>query len=574
MNYLYKTEPRDYQRRVTASALNHIYTQDQDFYNLFMWMGTGKTKTAIDIVSNLYMDYEIDAVLLIAPNGIQKQWLTDQVPEHSPVKYYPFLWNNKKSKQYIDKLGDFLGNNNYVSPEITASTEADLLKSPIHKEQTSQEGLAVRSDGRHLKWFFVNVERFSTKDKTRLKAFTEYLKYFKCAIILDEATRIKTPDSLRTKMILEIRKLAKYAFPLTGTLITNSPFDAYSICDFASSGFWGCSYFIFKHRYGMLVRDTNHITGKQYDRLMSQKDFDIVKWHIKKGNKPEEIAIYTGINVKNIQEIINNPGKNNPFKNLDDIKNKLAHCSAFVSKEEALPELPPKIFKTIEIEMNPDQVRIYNELKKTMLSEYAGQELTVQNKLTQMLRLQQITGGFFPYENITDTEITREVKPIGTQNPKLTAIIDYLEDNCAGNEKIIIWSRFVAEIKMITRELKKMFPEKRTEAYYGGVNQDERGIIQSDFAAGNIDFIVINQATGAMGLNFQISNLHFYFSNDYSIEKRLQSEDRSHRYGQKNAVIYVDLVVPETVDYLIYGALKNKMDLVNYFKSKRLKDIL
>ena len=77
-----------------------------------------------------------------------------------------------------------------------------------------------------------------------------------------------------------------------------------------------------------------------------------------------------------------------------------------------------------------------------------------------------------------------------------------------------------------------------------------------------------------MGLNFQISSLHFYFSNDYSIERRLQSEDRSHRFGQKNTVIYIYLVVPKTVDYLVYASLRNKMDLVNYFKGKSLEELL
>ena len=39
-----------------------------------------------------------------------------------------------------------------------------------------------------------------------------------------------------------------------------------------------------------------------------------------------------------------------------------------------------------------------------------------------------------------------------------------------------------------------------------------------------------------------------YYSNGYDLEKRLQSEDRAHRIGQKKAVTYVDILAEETVD--------------------------
>ena len=54
-----------------------------------------------------------------------------------------------------------------------------------------------------------------------------------------------------------------------------------------------------------------------------------------------------------------------------------------------------------------------------------------------------------------------------------------------------------------------------------------------------------------------------YFSNNYSLELRQQSEDRAHRIGQKNNVTYIDLMVPGSVDEKIIKALLSKRDLAN-----------
>lgn len=54
-----------------------------------------------------------------------------------------------------------------------------------------------------------------------------------------------------------------------------------------------------------------------------------------------------------------------------------------------------------------------------------------------------------------------------------------------------------------------------------------------------------------------------YYSNNYSLETRLQSQDRIHRIGQNNKCTYIDLVVPQTVDEAILKRLKEKKELSN-----------
>ena len=62
-----------------------------------------------------------------------------------------------------------------------------------------------------------------------------------------------------------------------------------------------------------------------------------------------------------------------------------------------------------------------------------------------------------------------------------------------------------------------------------------------------------------------------YYSNGYDLEKRLQSEDRAHRIGQKKTVTYVDLIAEDTVDNKIVKALRKKVNIASEVMGEELK---
>ena len=65
-----------------------------------------------------------------------------------------------------------------------------------------------------------------------------------------------------------------------------------------------------------------------------------------------------------------------------------------------------------------------------------------------------------------------------------------------------------------------------------------------------------------------------YYSNNYDLEKRIQSEDRAHRIGQKNNVTYVDIICEKTVDENIVNSLRGKIDLASQSLGEKLKEWL
>ena len=61
-------------------------------------MGTGKTKMTLDIAADKFMRGEIDTLCVIAPNGVQKQWVTQAIPMHgtSAIKWRADVWSATK----------------------------------------------------------------------------------------------------------------------------------------------------------------------------------------------------------------------------------------------------------------------------------------------------------------------------------------------------------------------------------------------------------------------------------------------------------------------------------------------
>ena len=108
MDYKFRTKPYKHQENI----FNKI--KDMPNYALLMEQGTGKTKVIIDNFSYLYKKGNIDAVLVVAPNGVHRNWINDEVPKHMPedIKYKSMFWDNSKSKtkkfqeRFLDLLND------------------------------------------------------------------------------------------------------------------------------------------------------------------------------------------------------------------------------------------------------------------------------------------------------------------------------------------------------------------------------------------------------------------------------------------------------------------------------------
>ena len=84
------------------------------------------------------------------------------------------------------------------------------------------------------------------------------------------------------------------------------------------------------------------------------------------------------------------------------------------------------------------------------------------------------------------------------------------------------------------------------------------------------DFLVGTPQTGGYGITLTAASNVIYYSNGYDLEKRLQSEDRAHRIGQKRNVTYIDILAEDTVDQKIVKALRKKINIASQVMGEEL----
>jgi SNF2 family DNA or RNA helicase len=359
----------------------------------------------------------------------------------------------------------------------------------------------------------MNVEALST---TKGRDFaSKFINSHNTLMAIDESTTIKNPSAKRTKNILNLSTQTKYRRILTGSPVTKNPLDLYSQCEFLSPWLLDfTSYYAFRNRYAEMK--TMHVRGRS------------------------------------IQVV-------DKFKNLGELSEQLKGFSYRVLKEDCL-DLPEKNWTKRQITLTPDQRKIYIQMKETALANLNGKQVTTVNVLTQLMRLHQITCGHFTADDGTIQRIA---------NNRVNELMDILSEM---EGKAIIWAHYQWDIKDIIKEITKVHGPGSIVDYYGLTPQSERQENIKRFQNNNkCRFLVGTPQTGGYGITLTAANTVIYFSNGYDLEKRLQSEDRAHRIGQKKNVTYVDIIAEDTVDEKIVKALRDKVNIASQVLGEDLK---
>ena len=387
-----------------------------------------------------------------------------------------------------------------------------LWKSNITQKQKTQLDRLFET-GQDLHILIMNVEAFSTNKGVQFAQ--KFLLSHKTLMAIDESTTIKNPKAQRTKNILKLASMSKYRRVLTGSPVTKNPLDLFTQCYFLDPYHLDhSSYYSFRMRYAIMK--TAHISGRS-------------------------IQLVSG------------------FKNLAELSDKLQPFSYRVLKEDCL-DLPAKIYMKRNIELTSEQNKIYQQMKKEALATLNGKTITTMTALTQLMRLQQITCGHF----VADDGTTQSIK-----SNRLNELMDILEEV---EGKAIIWAHWQKDIKNIVAEIRRVYGPGSVVDYYGLTPQEQRQENKDAFQKDSkVRFFVGTPQTGGYGLTLTAANTVIYYSNGYDLEKRLQSEDRAHRIGQKKSVTYIDILCEETVDSKIVKSLRKKINIASEVLGEELK---
>lgn len=446
VNYDAKNDAFPYQ----TQALNTI--KDFPYAAIFHEQGLGKTKIAIDLLLYWLQKKDIDTVLIVTKKQLVANWI-GEFTEHTFITP-KVLNNNKKDNFYV-------------------------LNSPA-------------------KVILANFETLST-DKARI---TLFLKSRNVAIIIDESTKIKNPNSKLTKDFFELRELFKIRVIMTGTPVANRPYDIWSQVFFLDGG---------------------RSLGTSFEDFKANTNLD-----------------------NNLS--LDNCARNNFENTISGIWSKISGFSIRETKKTSGIVLPQKNYESIYVDFEVFQKEMYDKIVNDLSLEISRDGKTFYDDdhaiLKRLLRLLQVTSSPILVDE-------RCNKP----SAKDKALDLLLQTIIGRGEKCIVWSSFIENINRFSKKYSDFNPRK----IHGAMSIEERNK-SVDLFKNNDECKVLFATPQAAkeGLTLTVANNVVFYDRGFNLDDYLQAQDRIHRISQKKECFIYNLIVRKSVDEWIDVLLEAK----------------
>ena len=349
----------------------------------------------------------------------------------------------------------------------------------------------------------MNIEALSTVQDARAMCETFLRDKAKGMIVIDESTIIKNPSAKRTKYINNrLAFMAEYRRILTGLPTPRSPLDLFSQFYFLNWRILGfTNYYSFRSRYA----------------IMQKMPF---------GGRNVDVVV--------------------GYRNVEELQNKIEPCSYRVMFR---PEIP-STYTVREIELTPEQKRVYTELKKfatARLNETSHVTATI--VISQILRLHQVLTGHVVDELGQMHEIPEN---------RTASLLELLEEYSG---KAIIWCSYNHSVNKVVGALRKEYGANSVARFWGGNvatrEEEEKAFLSNP----ECRFMVATPGAGGRGRTWSNADLVVYYSSSNDLEHRDQSEQRAQGFNKKRQVDYVDMIAPGTVEEKILQALRKKINM-------------
>lgn len=440
--------------------------KNQKYFAVFHEQGLGKTKIAIDL-SYFWLENEIvDSVLIVTKKSLINNWI-DELEFHGNMP--PIVFDSNKAKNF----------HKFSFPGYLYLTNYELIRD--NKE-----------------------------------SFMRFIKHRKVGIILDESTQIKNPSSKTSKSLHYISSECIRRIIMTGTPISNRPYDM-----------WSQIFFL----------DLGERLGESFEDFKENYDLN--------------------------NDLNNNPGGQIIFKNnLSLLNQKLSDCSLRETKKTAGLKLPGKSFIAKEIAMDNKQQILYKkiqqELSAIVLKNGKFIEENVESVLKRLIRLVQISSN----PALVDQSYSNVP-------PKLKATEEIVQNAVEQGSKVIIWTNFVENVDLITN----YFKEYGAVGISGNVDNNLRNTYLSDFRNNeSIKLLIATPGVAREGLTLVEANHAIFFDRNFSLENYLQAQDRIYRISQKKECFIYKLLAINSIDYWVDSLLEAKEISARYAQGDITKE--
>lgn len=389
---------------------------------------------------------------------------------------------------------------------ITPCSTKYNLKSDIEKHSDADVGIIEDKEEHFIT--ICGIETISMSDKIYLKINKLIEDNPNCFIVIDESHTIKNPHSKRFNRVKDWTSKSKYRTILTGTPITKNTEDLYT-------------QFYFLH-----PKILGYNSYRQFAKI-----------HLVYSEK------YPGMIVE--------------YLNVDFI-NRRIYPYIFQKKKEECLDLPKRVFTRRHFYVNSKTQDAYDLVKEAIFSqdieEFDGTVL-----FNLFLYLARVSSGCFP-----------QFGEIRGLLPEYLPEEYCFEDNCRAEflqevleefkeHKIIVYYRFNADAENIQKNIKN-----KCYVINGSVKPKVRNDIIKEFEKDTSDAILlINQKSGAYGLNLQFANCLIFYDGDFNFSERKQAEDRIYRIGQEKQTFIVSMISNLSIDERIQDNIDCKGATLN-----------
>lgn len=242
------------------------------------------------------------------------------------------------------------------------------------------------------------------------------------------------------------------------------------------------------------------------------------------------------------------------FRNLEHLQKIMAKRSTVARKEDAL-DLPPVTDATVPVTLSPKEQDAYDSMKRTLQVQFEdGTLASTPQRITQILRLRQITAGHLPDDG------GGQVHTLGTS--KVSAITSLVNDSLAGEKRVVVFGYFIEELQQLADSL----ATKGTEVLLvtGATSNADRMEARRRFGSEEPKrlIMVAQIQTMSLAVNELVTASHAVFATlPQRRDQYVQARDRLNRMGQTRPVTLWHAVVPGSIDEVVMRSHQKRTDL-------------
>jgi SNF2 family DNA or RNA helicase len=376
---------------------------------------------------------------------------------------------------------------------LDTAWRSDMFKSIMHRRVaiahgTREQRLKALNSG--AEFVIINYDGIASIKEELVDAKFDF-------VVCDESTNLKNAQTKRWKNINALVRPETWVWAMTGTPIAQSPLDCYGQAKLVNPKS--------VHPYYGAFRDSIMIKASMF------------KWV--------------------------------PRPEAAEMVYKIMQPAIRFTKEECL-DLPEQLYQTRELSMSPQQAAYYEKLRKELLIQAAGVEVSAVNAAVQMGKLLQIASGAV-YADL-GTDDSRPILEFDCKE-KLDELLDIIEQ---ASHKVLVFGLYQHTIERLGAFLTEQ--GITNDAIHGGVSGKKRAAIINRFQdTPDPRVLIIQPKAASHGLTLTAANVVVWFSPTTSTETYLQANARVHRKGQRNPTLVVHLC-SSPVEKKLYKALEER----------------